>query len=73
MGPVLWSKVVALLDKPASSTPPPPCSCRMDVTPLEQFEAAFPFSEAPRLQPLYIEKAALPDILDPLLQERYHV
>jgi hypothetical protein len=44
---------------------------RMDVIPLERFEAAFPLTEAPRLQPLYIEKATLPDILDPVLQARF--
>ena len=44
---------------------------RMDVVPLERFEAAFPLTEAPRLEPLYIEKATLPDILDPVLHARF--
>jgi len=44
---------------------------RLDVVPLERFEAEFPLREASRLQPLYIEKAALPDILDPVLQSRF--
>eukprot|EP00879_Flechtneria_rotunda_P011142 GHRR01011640.1.p1 GENE.GHRR01011640.1~~GHRR01011640.1.p1 ORF type:complete len:553 (+),score=248.04 GHRR01011640.1:1485-3143(+) len=41
---------------------------RMDVTPLHNFDQMYPLSEPARLQPLYIEKATLPDILDPLLE-----
>jgi hypothetical protein len=44
---------------------------RMEATSLERFEQEFPLTEAPRLQPLYIEKATLPDVLDPVLHARF--
>lgn len=44
---------------------------RSNVVPLDQFDEAFPLLHEPsRLPPLHIEKASLPDLLDPLLDGR---
>ncbi|WIA40266.1 hypothetical protein OEZ86_013640 [Tetradesmus obliquus] len=43
---------------------------RMDVTPLEVFDEVYPLLEPRRFQPLFIEKATLPDIMDPVIEPR---
>ncbi|WIA19985.1 hypothetical protein OEZ85_005859 [Tetradesmus obliquus] len=43
---------------------------RMDVTPLEVFDEVYPLLEPRRSQPLFIEKATLPDIMDPVIEPR---